>query len=231
MRITDPQSLFQVVFMALIKLVFKLSSWPWWQSWPRRDRWPGSSRRERGGATPCSWEGSSTGLWGTGPPVGRDRIWLTMPLKPSIALATRHWKAIIKTQWTSMQVQPPSSKASSSSQITMTIKKIAIKSSRQHHHSYHGQDNVNGTSVSSWASFLLASQTKVAGITYWIPVPAKDPVIVTFFSSYQYCLACPCHWNHWKVTVKVCENVCYGDVDFDLMFTKYHSLRRWCCCL
>ena len=183
MRITDPQSLFQVVFMALIKLVFKLSSWPWWQSWPRRDRWPGSSRRERGGATPCALEGSSTGLWGTFPPVGRDRIWLTMPLKPSIALATRHWKAIIKTQWTSMQVQPPSSKASSSSQITMTNKKIAIKCSRQHHQRSHGQDQDNGTSVSSWASFLLASQTNVAGITYWIPVPAKDPVIVTFFSS------------------------------------------------
>ena len=181
MRTTDSQSLFQVVFMALIKLVFKLSSWPWWQSWPRRDRWPGSSRRERGGATPCALEGSSTGLWGSFPPAGRDRIWLTMPLKPSIALATRHWKAIIKAQWTSMQVQPPSSKASSSSQITITNKKIAIKSSRQHHHSYHGQDNVNGTSASSWAIFLLASQTNVAGITYWIPVPAKDPVIVTFF--------------------------------------------------
>ena len=171
MRITDSQSLFHVVFMALM---IKLAT-----TRPMARKLQARTRRSQA----VCFRGELNGFVRDRPTWG-DRIWLT--IKPSIALATRHWKAIIKTQWTSMQIQPPSSKASSSSQFTTTNKKIAIKSSRQHHHSSHGQDqdNVNGTSASSWASFLLASQTNVAGITYWIPVPAKDPVIVTFFSSY-----------------------------------------------
>ena len=51
------------------------------------------------------------------------------------------------------------------------------------------------TSPSNCASFLLASQTRVAGITYWIPAPAKAPVIVTCC----YCCFCFCYswWFSW----------------------------------